>query len=187
MYEQQRDEDWEYIIKDSGAKYLFASTNSIHDRVRNLSLIPNENTICFENGDFERVLEQGANMERNDSNEISRTHSCHVPSPDDICVLIYTSGTTGNPKGVMLSHRNIASNVRASREIFGHRLSRDDTGLSILPWAHVFGQTLDLHAMMSAGCRLGLVSDVCVNRRFYIQIKTLQQQQQKKNTTTGTQ
>ena len=147
MYEQQRNEDWEYIIKDSGAQHLFASTESIYDRLRDLALMPSENVICFDNGDFDRVVEQGAN--------ISIDHP--TPSPDDVCVLIYTSGTTGKPKGVMLSHRNIASNVKASREIFGHRLSREDTGLSILPWAHVFGQTLDLHAMMSAGCRLGLV------------------------------
>ena len=149
MYEQQRDEDWEYIIRDSEAKHLFVSTVSIHDRVRDLALIPSENVVCFDNGDFDRVLQQGVNI----SKELDHPN----PNPDDVCVLIYTSGTTGKPKGVMLSHRNIASNVRASREIFGHRLSREDTGLSILPWAHVFGQTLDLHAMMSAGCRLGLV------------------------------
>ena len=61
-------------------------------------------------------------------------------SPDDIATIIYTSGTTGQPKGVMLSHRNILSNAIATRSIIV--LRRSDRLLSILPLAHTYEFTI---------------------------------------------
>src|SRR6185437_5109534 len=65
--------------------------------------------------------------------------------PEEVAFLIYTSGTTGKPKGVVLSHGNIASNVRAMHEVVP--AEDGDRSLSFLPWAHVFGQTVELHAL----------------------------------------
>jgi long-chain acyl-CoA synthetase len=60
------------------------------------------------------------------------------PSPDDTAVILYTSGTTGNPKGVMLSHRNLITNALSGRgEDAGERST--DTGLAVLPLAHAYG------------------------------------------------
>ena len=67
--------------------------------------------------------------------------------------LIYTSGTTGNPKGVILSHGNIVSNVSAVHELLPAR--GDDRCLSFLPWAHSFGQTCELHGLLSMGASIG--------------------------------
>ena len=67
--------------------------------------------------------------------------------------LIYTSGTTGNPKGVILSHGNIASNVNAVHEVFP--MASDDRSLSFLPWAHSFGQTCELHVPLLVGASHG--------------------------------
>ena len=61
--------------------------------------------------------------------------------PEDIASIIYTSGTTGIPKGVMLSHGNIVSNVHGCAEAI--RIDSSDTALSFLPLSHIFERTAD--------------------------------------------
>jgi len=72
--------------------------------------------------------------------------------PDDLAEIVFTSGTTGDPKGVMLSHRNIVSNVRSANEVLpikpGFRL------LSLLPLSHMFEQSVGLLAALSGGARV---------------------------------
>jgi long-chain acyl-CoA synthetase len=68
---------------------------------------------------------------------------------NDIAGFVYTSGTTGNPKGVILSHSNFASNVSAITDVFP--IESADRTLSFLPWAHAFGQTVELHVLLSQG------------------------------------
>jgi long-chain acyl-CoA synthetase len=68
--------------------------------------------------------------------------------PDDLAELVFTSGTTGQPKGVMLSHRNIASNAMAALKVIDVR--PQDRALSILPLSHMFEMTIEI-ALLSAG------------------------------------
>ena len=72
-----------------------------------------------------------------------------VPTPDEIATIIYTSGTTGSAKGVVLSHRNLASNVITCY----HSCKRDDKDrwLSILPMAHTLEMTLGMLYPMYCG------------------------------------
>src|SRR5439155_69353 len=63
--------------------------------------------------------------------------------PDDLATLIYTSGTTGQPKGVMLTHDNICSNVRGSVETL--RVSEDDSCLALLPLSHILERMVDYY------------------------------------------
>ena len=70
---------------------------------------------------------------------------------------IYTSGTTGNPKGVILSHGNICSNVRAQLGFLPYDRERS---LSFLPWVHSFGQTCELHTLIAMGCSLAINDEV---------------------------
>ncbi len=63
-------------------------------------------------------------------------------SPDDVLTVIFTSGSTGEPKGVMLTYRNVASNVEAVDQVI--QLRQDDTILGILPFFHSFGYTITL-------------------------------------------
>lgn len=67
--------------------------------------------------------------------------------PDDLITVIFTSGSTGMPKGVMLSHRNVASNIAAVSESV--RLVPDDVVCGILPFFHAFGFTVPLWAVLS--------------------------------------
>jgi long-chain acyl-CoA synthetase len=69
--------------------------------------------------------------------------------PDDLATIIYTSGTTGEPKGAMLTHGNIASNVAAGLRVFD--LSPTDTQLSFLPLCHIFERMAGLYAMLGGG------------------------------------
>ena len=82
-----------------------------------------------------------------------------LPAPDvefdpatHIAVLPYSSGTTGNPKGVMLSHRNLVSNVAQIEPING--MTPDDVVLAVLPFFHIYGMTVLLNAALKARASL---------------------------------
>jgi long-chain acyl-CoA synthetase len=72
------------------------------------------------------------------------------PTADDLAALVYTSGTTGRPKGVMLTHRNVLSNVQATLQRVAPRA--DDVFLSFLPLSHTFERTVGYYAPIAAGC-----------------------------------
>ncbi len=71
------------------------------------------------------------------------------PKADDLAAIVYTSGTTGKPKGVMLTHRNVMSNVKAVMSVIQPRL--DDVFLSFLPLSHTFERTAGYYLPMAAG------------------------------------
>jgi long-chain acyl-CoA synthetase len=151
MYEKQQDADWKHITSDCGAKVLFAANDRILERIDAFrSDIPTVESIVVidpEHGpNFDAFLELGADT------PVDPTH----PGSDDIAGFIYTSGTTGQPKGVMLSHGNITSNVNAINEVFP--LDPSDRSASFLPWSHAFGQTVELHTLISMGASTAITN-----------------------------
>ncbi len=157
MYEAQLEKDWEFIIKDCSAKVLVVSKQAILSKVKKfLEAIPTlEHIIVFEGeGIGAQVHAYGALIA---AGEKSPAPPVVVEKKDTAC-FIYTSGTTGVPKGVILSHNNIASNVSATFEIF--EMANDDRSLSFLPWAHSFGQTVELFTLFSAGASMGIAESV---------------------------
>ncbi len=76
------------------------------------------------------------------SQTVTASGSTAVPSPDDLAVIIYTSGTTSRPKGVMLTHYNLASNVNMIYGLFP--LDENDSMLSVLPLSHTYECTVGM-------------------------------------------
>jgi long-chain acyl-CoA synthetase len=75
-------------------------------------------------------------------------------APDSLATILYTSGTTGEPKGVMLTQRNLATNTLATLETFGEKA--DDVRLNFLPLSHIFARTCDMNTWIARGSQLAL-------------------------------
>ncbi len=155
MYESQHEKEWAYILKDCGASVVITANEKIHQRVAGFKPECPElkHLLCMAGSDtdpetFATLLRRGAETPA----------PMFSPAKDDLAGLIYTSGTTGNPKGVRLSHNNLAANVSAMHDVLF--LAENDRSLSFLPWAHSFGQTVELHGMFSMGASLGIAESV---------------------------
>jgi long-chain acyl-CoA synthetase len=75
--------------------------------------------------------------------------SSEMCTENQLCTIIYTSGTTGEPKGVMLTHKNIVSNIKAAHEIF--HIDENDVFLSFLPLCHIFERMGGYYTAFSCG------------------------------------
>lgn len=157
IYPTLPDTQVEYILKDSGATVIFVSTSeqaskiaSIRTRLPALTFVISFDSVAPELADctiseFER---RGAEREPADAATRHRERALAV-RPDDIATFLYTSGTTGEPKGVMLTHDNIYSNVAASREMIP--FVGDDIALSFLPLSHILERMAGYYLMFATG------------------------------------
>ena len=131
-------EDYEYVLNHSEATYCFVSDITILEKLNQikgntkLKVIFTFDDIADENS-WKEVMELGKDTNNQDEVEARK----NAVKPEDLATLIYTSGTTGRPKGVMLSHANIVSNVIASEECVPLEKGKD-RALSFLPVCHIF-------------------------------------------------
>jgi long-chain acyl-CoA synthetase len=149
MSEAQHDAELKYILADSGAKVCFAANASVAARVASLreDLLDLQQVIIIDGEDprsLNALLAQCSD----------RLVSARTPTPSDIATIIYTSGTTGEPKGVRLSHQNLASNAAALSEMRDY--GPDPRCLAFLPWAHVFGGCVELNLAMAIGATVAI-------------------------------
>ncbi len=129
--------DYEYIFKDSEVKLCFAGKDDLYDRVKKAQAnVPSLKEIyTFDKMDGVAYWKDIFTLE---GEEQIASYQAAV-QPQELATIIYTSGTTGLPKGVMLSHENIVSNVKAVETLMP--ISRGDSVLSFLPLCHIFERT----------------------------------------------
>lgn len=139
LYTTASKEQQDYIIKDSGAIFGFVSKETLYSVIAPVAQKAFIRTVLFDT-DFHSFMESG--MKDDDPGESL------LPDAEDTAILIYTSGTTGEPKGVMLSHRNIISNVEILKVVVAN-LSQVRY-LSILPLSHAYEFTV-IQTVMSLG------------------------------------
>ncbi len=140
-----------YILNDCSAKVVLVSSRDQLAKIQQIreQLPAVEQVIAFDDPgaapgvqSFAAVLEGGARAIADGRAGSFRERALAVQR-DDLATLIYTSGTTGNPKGVMLTHFNLASNVAAARQQDVMQPGSDDLALSFLPLSHVFERMVD--------------------------------------------
>ncbi|MCC5914296.1 MAG: long-chain fatty acid--CoA ligase [Balneolaceae bacterium] len=154
----------EYILQNSEAKLFFVSTGiqlkkavEVFDNCKHL-----KHVVAFDEPKVEKYLEEkyvtlfdticthGSKVEQKHK-ETLKKRATEV-KPEDVATLIYTSGTTGQPKGAMLTHRNIVSNVKSAHDAIS--ISESDRCLSFLPLCHSFERTGGYYAMMAGGAEI---------------------------------
>jgi len=154
MYENQSEQDVRHVLVDSAAKVCFVSTTRARDMVAALApQVPTLESIVDIDGprddahSYLGLLETGEDLPM----------PAQIVEPSEIAELIYTSGTTGVPKGVELTHSNIASNVVSIASVVP--IDHHARSLAFLPWAHVFGGD-ELHGMMYLGASIAICESV---------------------------
>lgn len=147
LYPTASGNDFAYILNDAEVKYMFVSDEvlfmkmqSIQSRVPSLKGIYVFDTVA-DAKNWETIL-----PEKPDTSSVDK--ASEQVTENDLATIIYTSGTTGNPKGVMLTHKNMVANLRSTESILPFMVGK--RALSFLPLCHVF-ERIVFFAYLSKG------------------------------------
>jgi long-chain acyl-CoA synthetase len=168
----------EFILNDAGVKYAIVSNQLQLGKV--LSILPATPAIRKiillaedappEDGHviaYSRLMAMGIDHARGDP---APAREEEVPAkPDDLLTIIYTSGTTGNPKGVMLTHRNLVSNIKSSAECI--LFTEGDILLSYLPLSHSYERMAGYYTAMACGATIAYAENVDTIRENLMEVR----------------
>ena len=134
------------LLADSGTRVAVVSSRQQYDKVASVrSLTAVEKIVLMDDEGVADAVLMSSLLKDADARGSERDpvfdRTAYDVAPDDLATLIYTSGTTGEPKGVMLTHGNIASNVNYS--LAGFEISQSDSCISFLPLSHITARHLD--------------------------------------------
>ena len=154
-----------YILKDSGAVAIFVSNTSQAEKIREIrAQLPSLKTVIgfdeipgLTNMSIFQLEKMGVPGENKESVAVYKEDALRV-KPDELATIIYTSGTTGEPKGVMLSHDNIFSNVEAARRSIP--FEGRDVALSFLPLSHIFERMGGHYMMFATGTSIAYAESI---------------------------
>jgi long-chain acyl-CoA synthetase len=147
IYPTISEDDYTYILNNCEPKLLIVSDKSLHDKIKPIAEKINSVQEIYSYNEIEAVknwkeiLELGRQNAEKNYNLLEKVRKSITI--DDLVTLIYTSGTTGNPKGVMLSHKNIMSNVYSISQTY--EFNHTHRTLSFLPISHVFERTINYY------------------------------------------
>ncbi|HLR89855.1 MAG TPA: long-chain fatty acid--CoA ligase [Balneolaceae bacterium] len=180
IYSTQPGDQIKYILENSEAAVHIVSTHQLFKETKPLVKgIPSlRNIISIQSTEHKKLLNfgdvktSGAQAMKRDPGLLDRL--INQIGPDDLATIIYTSGTTGKPKGVMLSHNNIASNVMASLQKlpFSAEEFRGRNVLSYLPLSHVFERMIE-YTYLSMGSRIWYIESITEITGDFIQVRPL--------------
>ena len=155
-----------YILENSGTRLVFVSTVEQMEKALEASREIGRDPLVVvfdEVADppegvvgWREFLERGKRRAESSTDAAFRT-AARQAGPDDTATILYTSGTTGQPKGVMLSHENLHSNVMAAGMVLA--ISDRDTTLSFLPLSHVLQRMVDF-LLFSRGCTIAYARSI---------------------------
>ena len=151
----------EFILNDSQAKVVFVENKEQLDKVIEIKghcnslekiIVMDDSYAESDESIFNFMDFLNAGNEFSKKSDSSFEDLVNVAKEDDLLTLIYTSGTTGNPKGVMLTHKNLVSNINST--VAGIKFSDEDIFLSFLPLSHVFERMGGHFTAFSQGCQV---------------------------------
>ncbi len=154
IYATQIAEQCAYLLQHSEASIVFVSTAKQYEKIASIRhqtkveriVIMDHAPDLIDAVPMQSFLSNAVPGSDPELEELGR-----AVEPDDLATIIYTSGTTGTPKGVMLTHGNLAANLSVSLDMFD--VGKDDLCISFLPLSHVTARHLD-YAMMARGVPL---------------------------------
>jgi long-chain acyl-CoA synthetase len=159
IYPTQSVDQVEFILRNSGARFLFISTGKQLRRIKpaidSFRSKERPRIILFEESSAppsaDDSIDLAALEQLGEGEEQLFEQLAAVAKPEDLATIIYTSGTTGEPKGVMLTHHNLVFDALRSGELLSIR--EGDVALSFLPLSHVFERTV-LYIYLSFGVKI---------------------------------
>lgn len=138
IYPTISESDYEYILNHSGSILCFVSDQEVLNKINAIKANTKLKAVyTFDELNDEKNWKEVLELGKDDSNQADVEAHMSAVKPDDLATLIYTSGTTGKPKGVMLSHNNLVSNVLDSQKRVPFENGKSKA-LSFLPVCHVF-------------------------------------------------
>jgi long-chain acyl-CoA synthetase len=148
LYPNISKEAYQFILNDAGIKKLFVEDQELFNIIKDIKSEVNglEEIYTFEPVEAAAHWSEVTQAATAAYDEQIEQRKSEIRE-DDLATIIYTSGTTGDPKGVMLSHKNIMSNAKACKELLP--LEPGSKALSFLPLNHVFERTLTYVYMLS--------------------------------------
>jgi long-chain acyl-CoA synthetase len=141
LYATQAHDQVRHILTDSEARLLFVDTSAVCVTLRSNGISLPRSIVFDSNGGDDLAALEAAGRDAAAREPEALASIAAQMQADDLAELIYTSGTTGQPKGVMLTHGNIASNALDAFAVIEDIMRPGDAVLSILPYAHVYEST----------------------------------------------